>query len=132
MYDVYMTYNILPIQFESLDQIAEGMNNNNLLPDDTKILSDILCKNVTDTTVVKYDLSIDMDTIKMNHIMVTDGTQIYIIGYHYNGSYNVPLNEVESDENIVKIHDIMTRAGRNNASIQSAYNKVIFNREKYS
>ena len=74
------------------------------LSEDLKIdLSNILMKNIGETWVIKYDLDIDIDTIKKDHFLLMDSNNIlWVVCYETIGEYIAPDKEVEDIKDAMK------------------------------
>lgn len=131
MYDFYRAFNIYNIKFTNLEE-REGKSLNT---EEVKILSDILCKNIDSTLIVKYNYDIDLKNIGGPHILLADEDgKLFVIAYieDKNNPYRVPIETVESDSNIYQLNDIMTKAGKNDSNIRKAYDYIVFNSNKYN
>lgn len=128
MFDVYKGLNIIPMDLNNLEELSKDAGC--LSIEDMNYLSYMVRKNINKTYVIKYDKSIDMNKISKEYIMVVDKTDnVYIILIDHSGTYTVPINE--STDNIITMNNIMTKAGKADSNITQAYNKILFNQDKY-
>ena len=121
-YDILTGYNILPLGI--VDIVGE---NDTLAPLAQSYIGNLIRKNITSSLVIKYDKSIDLKKIERNYQLVADNNgDIYVVAYTYDGNYNVPIEQVESEESIEKLNSFLS-----NPSVKEAYNHIHFNRNKY-
>ena len=122
MYDFHRGFNIFPMDFD-----LSGFDEKKLPENYTEILRRLLCKNIDKALVIKYSYDIDLKAIQRNYILVSDKNGgLYIITYTYHGEYHIPVEEIETAENIENLHSKM-----NSKSVQEAYNHLMFNRTKF-
>ena len=123
MYDFDRGFDIIPLNIV----IRPEEINSSLCLDHELLLSSVLAKNITSSLVVKYSKYIDMDKVEHNYVLIRDGKDIvYLIAYFYNGTYQVPIQDIETEDNINKIAKLP--GYKNNESIKHA---IKFNKDKY-
>ncbi len=131
MYDFYRAFNIYNIDFTGLSE-REGKSLN---AEEVNTLSTLLCKNIIATIIVKYNYDIDLNNINQSSVLIVDPyDNLYVIGYAEDKSkpYEVPVESVESPNNIYKLNDVMTKAGKKDSNIRRAYDHLIFDSSKYN
>lgn len=131
MYDVHRAFKIYDLDFEDM----KDHQGHSLSMEETKVISTLICKNITATLVVEYDYDIDIKNIGQNYILVNDKfNKLYVVCYIEDKTrpYIVPVEDIESDENIVKLNNVMTKAGKEDISIKEAYSHISFNQTKYN
>lgn len=122
MYDYCRGFNIYPMDFN-----LSGYDEKSLPEEYTEVLRRLLCKNINKALVIKYDYSIDLKSIQKSYIMISDvNGELYIVVYTYSGDYHIPVEEIETKENIENLHNKM-----NSRSVQEAYDHLMFNRTKF-
>lgn len=124
MYDFYTGYNIYPLKLDLSYIEDNGILNN----EDRNSLSFLLCKNITNSIVLRYSKDIDLSKIEKEYIMVSDINDIlYIIAYDHVGKYHIPVERVESMENIEKLKNIYPQT----SSVYEAYELYKYTGKKY-
>jgi len=120
MYDFYRGFNIYPLDYDLKDQQP--------IPEECKTdLSNFLCKNIDITFAMKYYYDISLDNIQKDYVLVSDKDQnVFIIVYTFSGIYEVPVENTETAEGVARMNKRMK-----SNSVSHAYNKLIFNRDKY-
>ncbi len=126
MYDFYSGFGIIPTHMD-LSYIKDSCVVLNM--EDQCCLSEILAKNIISTIVLKYAKDIDLSKINKEYVLISDkNNNLYIVTYLANGNYHIPIEKVESEENIEKLASIVKSK---NSSIAEAYNMIRYNKEKY-
>ena len=124
-YDLLTSYNIIPINIDLSESNGDGGCLDSI---STRILSELLCKNIKATIVLKYDKDIDLDNLEHEYQLVSDSNNVvYVIAYTYSGTYHIPVESVESDENIA----LLNNAVPGSKSIQDAYSNIRIFKDKY-
>lgn len=129
MHDFYRAFNIYNFDFD-----LSGRNGKSLNTEEVEVLSTILCRNIVSTVIVKYWYDIDITNVSDNTVLIADKNGcLYVIGFAVDKTkpYEVPVASVESEDNIYKLEQVMTKAGKNDMNIRKAYDHVIFNSNKY-
>ena len=126
MYDFHAGFKIFPVNLD-FSYIEKGAVS--LTPKHAEQLSDLICKNITSTLVLKYSKYIDMDKISKDYILVSDVNEnLYIVSYNYTDDYRIPLENVETADNIEKLHNI---AKSPNSSVERTLSIIRINDKKY-
>ena len=126
MYDLMRGFNIYPLKIDL------STNNNVLSTDNRQIIERLICKNIVpeSTLVIEYDKDIDLDDIKTEFILVYDNKEkLYVVAFETHGKYHIPVEEIESEENINKLARSIGYDEK--SSITEAYNLMQFNQDKY-
>ena len=129
MYDFYSGFKMLNLSFNLKDREGKSLDD-----EETEILSTILCKNIINTLIVKYNYDIDIKNIGGPYALIADeNEEVYIVAFVEDKThpYEIPVEEVESDNNIYKLNQVMTKAGKNDTNIRKAYDHIIMNHTKY-
>ena len=129
MHDFYRAFNIYNFDFD-----LSGREGKSLSIEEKDTLSTLLCRNIASTIIVKYNYDIDLRNISENTVLIADiNGNLYVIGFSVDNSkpYEVPVASVESEDNIYKLDQVMTKAGKNDMNIRRAYDHIIFNSDKY-
>lgn len=124
MYEFYTGFNIYPVNFT----ITEGeLEKQTMLLSHSLMMSTILMRKIISTLVIPYDKSIDLKRIERDYALIVDKSdKIYIVAYTYNGNMEVPVADIETEENIAKMANIPGYA--NNKDVLNA---LRFNTSKY-
>lgn len=124
MYDFYTGFHIYPLKVD-----LSFIGDYGVLSNENRIaISFLLCKNITDSKIIKYSKDIDLDKISGDYILVSDKhNNLYIVLYAYKGKYHIPVEKVESLENLEKLKSIYPST----SSVYEAYNIIKFNGKKY-
>lgn len=128
-YDIYRAFNIIPLtaSAEEIIYLDESNHRYILSANGIQILSSILCVNIYESVVLEYDKDIELDKIKgPNTLIATNDGKVYLVAYRYNDNYQIPIQDIESEENIEKLNKIIP-----SGSIQRAYEYLQFNQGKY-
>ena len=122
MYDFYTGFKVYPMDIEiTRDEIKNGLSLYN-----RAMLSSIVLKNITKTLVIPYNEFVDITKVQKDCVLVQDRkSRTFLIGYVYDGLYEVPVQDIESAENIEKLSKIKGYA--NNPAAKA----LRFNKEKY-
>lgn len=120
-YDLYRAFDIIPTN------LSKDHFNETLSTLANKVLSSILCVQIDKSIVIKYDKDINFEEIKRKYCLVSDNEyNVYVVGYTISGTYHVPLEQIETDENIEKLGSMLS-----SESVQLAYQHLLFRQEKY-
>lgn len=124
--DIYNAFNIYPLAFD-MQHSAETQILDATIKD---ALSFLLSQNVNNTIVLKYNKDIDLDEMQHRlYVLVADEHEdIYFIAYDTIGEYHVPVETVESADNINTLHTIIPGA----KSVNDAYHYIRLNTNKYN
>lgn len=124
MYDFYQAFNIIPLDVEVT------INEDDTVDDKTKsILEDIYQIHISSTFTLKYWYDIDLDEINNTYSLVIDkNNNLFVIAYVSSGSKHIEIENVESDENIIKL--LNSTLGENK-SIKEAAEYIRINKGKY-
>ena len=122
MYDFYRAFNIVPTNF-SLKEYDEKT-----LPYEyLDFISSMTGKNITEALAIKMGYDISLSTLQKDYVLISDiNKELYIVAYKYDKRYRVPVENIESEENIEIMHNKM-----NSQSVQEAYDKIRFNKSKF-
>lgn len=124
MYEFCHGYGIYPVTFEVT---KDEINNGKLRLYNRLAMSNILMKNIVDTVVVSFDKDIELDKIEKDYFLLRDiKNKMYIVLYTYNGNMKIPVDEIESRENIKKMANIPGYC-----NIPDITNILQFNTSKY-
>lgn len=127
MYDVMVGFNIYPLEVD--------LNNTEDKTSDEyfkfiKYLSTLLRENIVDTLILKYDKDIDLSTIENKYVLVSDKNEnLYVVAYISSGKYHIPVEEVESTDNITQLYNVIHPSAT--SSLSEAYDMVRYNKDKY-
>ena len=130
MFDLMRGFNIYPLDIDLTASEKAGY----LTVDEIDILERLICKNITRDAktqlIIKYDKDIDLDRINGEYLLIYDVTNtLYVVAFSTYGKYHIPVEDVESAENIEKL---ARSIGYNpNSSITEAYNHIVFDNSKY-
>lgn len=127
MYDVHTAFKMLDLNIDlSIDAENGFLNDLN-----RNIISRLINKNIEKTVVVEYDYTINLQVIAREYILISDSKKkVYIIGYIHSGKYHIPIEDIESPENIGKMHKIHNLS--EDSSLEEAFKYVNFNKDKYA
>lgn len=130
-YDIQSAFNIIPmnLDFSGDETGAIDLTDGAELSEDAKHkLSFVLAKNINRTLVLKYDKDIDLDALSHRlYQLVSDvNNDVYLIAYDVSGEYHVPVESVESAENIETLNSIVDAK-----SVKDAYQYIRINTWKY-
>lgn len=128
MCDFYNAFNIYNFNFD-----LSGREGKSLNMDEVETVSTMLCKNIVSTIIVKYDYDVDISNLGNDTVLIADKNgDLYIIGYIEDKSkpYRIDVRDMGED-NIIKINNIMAKAGKTDSNISRAYNDIVFNKNKY-
>lgn len=122
-YDIYGAFNIIPMSIDLSNSAGKSLNE-----DDKYKLSFILRQNICNSIVLKYDKDIDLTklTHRLYRLISDIHNDIYLVIYDTFGEYHVPVENVESKENIDILNGIY-----DSKSIKEAYAYIRLNTEKY-
>lgn len=129
MYDFYSAFNIYNFDFDLSEREGKSLN-----IDELETVCTMLCKNIVSTIIVKYNYDVDISNLSKDTILIADKHgNLYVVGYIEDKSkpYQVDVCDMGTD-NIVKLNDIMTKAGKTDSNIRRAYDNIIFNKGKYN
>lgn len=125
MFDLHRGFNIYPMDIDLSSDVDNELSEQN-----KKILSRYICKNITDSFVVRFAKDIDLSEIKKDYILISDNSEdVYLIAYRHQGKYHIPVEEIESAENIELLAKRIGYASGSSAT--EAYNHIRFNSSKY-
>ena len=125
MFDLHRGFNIYPMDIDlNKDMDAELSNDNK------EILSRYMCKNITDSYVIRFGRDINLADIKKEYILISDKSEnVFLVAYRHKGKYHIPVEEIESEHNIELL---AKRIGfKEGSSVTDAYNHIRFNSSKY-
>lgn len=130
-YDIQSAFNIIPMNVDfSGDETGKiDLTDGAELSEDARCkLSFILRKNINRTLVLKYDKDIDLEALSHRlYQLVSDiNNDIYLIAYDVLGEFHIPVESVESAENIETLNEIMDAK-----SVKDAYQYIRLNTWKY-
>lgn len=124
MYDYYQAFNIIPLDTEVIinkDDTVDGTT--------VSILEDLYQIHINSTFAMKYWYDIDLDEINNTYTLVIDkSNNLFVIAYVSSGSKHINIEDVESDENIMKL--LNSTLGENK-SIKEAAEHIRINKQKY-
>lgn len=104
MYEFCHGYGIYPVTFEVSQ---EEVNDTALNLRHRLDISNIIMKNVIKTYVVEFSKDIDLNEIEMDYLLLRDiKNKMYVVLYVYNGNMRIPVEKIESPENIEKMSKI--------------------------
>lgn len=129
MHDFYRAFNIYNFNFD-----LHGREGTSLNLDELQTVSTMLCKNITSTIIVKYDYDIDISNLSKDTIIIADKHgDLYVICFIEDKSrpYKIDVTDMGAD-NIIKINNIMAKAGKTDSNIRRAYDNIVFNTSKYN
>lgn len=124
MFDFYKGFNIYPLDFDLKDYDQQA------LPDGYKtILSSIICKNIDKALVLRYGHDIQLSMINKDFVLISDKNGLLnIVTFTTSGEYQIPVADIiNNDKNIEILHQKM-----NTKSVQSAYEHILLNKNKYN
>lgn len=125
MFDLHRGFNIYPMDIDlNKDVDAE------LSEDNKKVLSRYMCKNITDSYVIRFTKEIDLNKIQKEYILISDKSEdVFLVAYRHQGKYHIPVEEIESEDNIELLAKRIGYAP--GSSVTAAYNHIRFNNAKY-
>ena len=93
----------------------------------------MLCKNIMSTIIVKYNYDIDILSLSEDTVLIADKhSNLYVIAFIEDKAKPYEINVCDiGEDNIIKINNIMTKAGKSDSNIRRAYDNIIFNKTKY-
>ena len=123
MYDIYHAFNIIPLNLDLSSFEGDAAPN-----DCTSALSRFLCVNITKSLLLKYDKDIDLNKISTNYQLIVDSNYVvYVLVYKHQGIYHVPVEDVENEENIIKLNERI-----NTRSLRDAVSVLMIQKNKYN
>lgn len=123
MYDFYRAFDIMPLDLSLKESNELGY----LTEDIIDILQKLLCKNITNTLICKYDKDIDLNKVDKDYVLLADNNNIvYLACFDTYGEYHIPVENVESEENIVNMASL-----KHSKSVKDAYSLLMMNKDKY-
>lgn len=127
MYDILVGFNIYPLEAD-LSNMKDKSSDEYL--SFIKDLSALMRENIVDTLILEYDKDIDLSAIENKFVLVSDKNEkLYVVAYISSGKYHIPVEEVESADNITQLYNVIHPSA--NSSLTEAYNIVRYNRDKY-
>ena len=129
-YDIYRAFDIIPLTVSKediicTDEIKDSVDK--LTVYGMQLLSSIVCRNIYESIVLPYDKDIDMKKIQGSFMLIaTNEGKVFLVAYKYNDNYKVPLESIESEENIEKLNNILPYG-----SVQNVYEHIQFRNGKY-
>lgn len=128
MHDFYRAFNIYNLDFDFTDRDNTALTN-----EEAEVVSTLLCKNINSSVIVKYGYDIDLTNLSNSVILVADkNAKLYAIAYTEDRTKPYVVNiESLGEENVVKMNNIMTKAGKHDNNIKQAYDHIVFNKSKY-
>lgn len=131
-YDVQSGFGIIPLKFDFKGDISGKIDMNSageLSENAKKELGFILGVNINTTLVMPYDKDIDLKSLSHRlYVLISDlNNDIYLVVYDTIGDYHVPIEDVESEENIQKINNMA-----NAKSAKEACQYININMRKYN
>jgi len=125
MYDIHRGFGIFPLDID-----LGKDEDSNLSAENKSVLESLLCKNITESLVVKFKKDIDLTKIKKDYVLVSDiHENLYLVAYRHHGKYHIPVESIETAENIQKIAASIGYHGGSSAT--EAYKHIRLNRDKY-
>ena len=130
-YDIQNAFNIIPMTVD----FSGDVNGKIDLSDGAELseearynLSFILRKNINRSLVIKYDKDIDLDSLSHRlYQLVSDvNNDVYLIAYDTIGEFHIPVESVETPENIEALNNIVDAK-----SVKDAYQYIRLNTWKY-
>ena len=123
-YDLYRAFGIYPTILP-----PEDFSDNVLSVRAIKMLSDFLTQQVYKTLVLPYTKDIDLSKVDRKYVLMSDNTgQVYIVAYTILfGAYRANVETRFDADNIEKLRKSLPSS----VSIQSAYDYIKFNKDKY-
>lgn len=130
-YDIQTAFGIIPmnVDFSGDETGTIDLTDGAELSEDAKYkLSFILAKNINRTLVLKYDKDIDLDALSHRlYQLVSDvHNDIYLIAYDVSGDFHIPVESVETAENIETLNGIVSAK-----SVKDACQFIRLNTWKY-
>lgn len=124
MYDYYQGFNIIPLDTEVTINEDATVDAKTI-----SILEDLYQIHIGATFGVKYWYDVDLDEINNTYALVMDNNNnLFVIAYVSSGSKHIEIENVESDENIMKL--LNSTLGENK-SIKEAAEYIRINKNKY-
>lgn len=125
MYDFYRAFNIIPLNTE----VSINPNDASADINTVSILENIYQIHINSTFAIKYWYDIDLDEINNTYSLVIDkNNNLFVIAYVSGGSKHIEIENVESDENIMKL--LNSTLGENK-SVKEAAEYIRVNMNKY-
>ena len=111
-YDVQSGFGIIPLKFDFKGDVSGHIDldsTGSLSESAKRDLGFMLGENINTTLVMPYDKDIDLKSLSHRlHILIADlNNDIYLIVYDKEGEYHVPIENVESADNIKKINNLV-------------------------
>lgn len=126
MYDFMRGFNIYPLTL-NMDSVQSNTTDMELF---IKVLSDLLLKNISEVMILPYDKDIDLNGINHNYVLISDSKErLFIVAYKYTGKYHIPVEDVETSENIELLYNAINPS--DNSSLTEAYQYIRYNTDKY-
>ena len=122
-YEFCRAYDMYPVTFT----ISDKEINSKLSLSNATLLSTILMKKIKSSIVVEYDKTIELNKIQFDYVLIRDAkNKTYLVSYTHSGAMEIPVDKIETPENIKKMATIPGYAF--NKDVQKA---VRFNTSKY-
>ncbi|MDD3122006.1 MAG: hypothetical protein PHC62_00655 [Candidatus Izemoplasmatales bacterium] len=122
MFDFKRGYDIYPMDFDFTDCDEKALD-----VEAMKVLSTLLCKNIDKAMILKYNHDVQLSSIQKDYVLISDKHQnLYVVVYTFSGVYQIPVEAVEDEVGIKVMHKRM-----NSSSVQSAYNHIMYNKNKF-
>ena len=123
MYDFYYGFGVYNLDID-LTYLKDSVS---LSEEHRVIISDLLARDIYYTLCTEYDYTVDLTKIQDSYILIMDrNNKLYVISYKYNDEYRVPIERVETGENIEKLQSLYPNIN----SVQSASKYIKLNFEK--
>lgn len=128
MHDFYRAFNIYNFNFDLSGREGQSLN-----LDELNDIRTMLCKNIMSTIIVKYNYDIDILNLSEDTVLIADKhSNLYVIAFIEDKTKPYEINVCDiGEDNIIKINNIMTKAGKSDSNIRRAYDNIIFNKTKY-
>ena len=131
-YDIQSAFNIIPMNLDFKGDVnghIDLSDGGELSYEAKQQLSFVLSKNINRTLVLPYDKDIDLDQLshRLYQLISDINNDIYLIAYDIAGEFHIPVENVESAENIEALNNIVDAK-----SVRDAYNYIRLNTSKYN
>ena len=104
MYEFYRGFGIFPVTFSITD---EELSKQHLNLANTITMSNLIMKKIQETFIVPFDKSIDLSKIERDYFLLMDSNdRLFIIVYVWYEEMEIPVEKIESKDNIEKMKAI--------------------------